>query len=92
MSALFLANAVTGPFWPPMHMPGAAPTLSDTLHIAWAAAWLLAMLVSMGLAAPVLGRRFRIYTLATLAVFVVFGTLTALDSPELAANGALSSD
>ena len=86
VGALFVADAVVGPFWPPMHMRGAQPTLTDTLHIVWSMAWLAMMLAAMGLAARALGRRFRLYTFATLAVFVVFGTLTGLDSPGLAAN------
>jgi hypothetical protein len=86
VGALLAANAVVGAFWPPMHMRGAEPTLTDTLHIAWAMAWLLVMLVVMTLGAASLGRRFRLYTLATLAVFVVFGTLTSIQGAALAAN------
>jgi hypothetical protein len=44
------------------------------------------MLTAMGLAAAALGRRFRVYTLATLATFVVFGVLTSLQAADLAAG------
>jgi hypothetical protein len=44
------------------------------------------MLTAMGLAAAVLGRRFRIYTLATVATFVAFGVLTSIEAPRLAAG------
>lgn len=84
--ALFVVNGVLGHFWPPMHLRGVEPTLTDTLHIAWSMAWLLVMLTVMGLAAAALGKRFRIYTLTTLAVFVVFGALTSAGGFDLAAN------
>lgn len=83
---LYMANGAVGAFWPPMHMRGTEPTLTDTLHIAWSMAWLVVMLTCMLLAALALGRRFRIYTVATLAVFVVFGTLTTVDGMDLAAG------
>ena len=86
VGGLLVANAVVGAFWPPMHLRGAEPTLTDALHIAWSAAWLVVMLLAMGLAAAALGRRFRLYTLATLAAFLVFGTLTAIDGPKVAAD------
>jgi hypothetical membrane protein len=83
---LFLADGLVGAFWPPMHLRGVEPTLTDTLHIVWSMAWLLTMLLAMGLAAAALGRRFRLYTFATLAVFLVFGFLTAMNAPRLAAD------
>ncbi|HET9949651.1 MAG TPA: DUF998 domain-containing protein [Longimicrobiales bacterium] len=83
---LLIANAVLGAFWPPMHLRGAERTLTDTLHIVWSFVWLVVMLLVMGLAASALARRFRVYTLATLAIFVVFGALTSLDGAKLAAD------
>jgi hypothetical protein len=84
--AAFIADGIIGPFWPPMHMRGAETSMTDTLHIAFTAVWLVLMLVAMGFAAAALGRRFRIYTVATVMTFLVFGTLTALDAPRLAAD------
>jgi hypothetical protein len=86
VGALYVAEALIGAFWPPMHLRGAEPTLTDTLHIWWTAGWLAVMLTAMGLAAGVLGRRFRMYTLATLAVFVGFGVLTSIEGARLAAD------
>jgi hypothetical protein len=86
VGALYVAEALIGAFWPPMHLRGAETTLTDTLHIVWTAGWLAVMLTAMGLAAAVLGRRFRIYTLATLATFVAFGALTSIEAPRLAAG------
>lgn len=44
-------------------------------------AWLVLALLVIGFGAAALGRKFRLYSIATLAVFVVFGTLTGLDGP-----------
>jgi uncharacterized protein DUF998 len=84
--ALVVFQGVFGLFWPPMHLRGGPLTLTDTLHIVWTAVTLLLMLVVMGFAAAALGKRFRLYTIATVAIWLVFGTLTSVDAPRLAAN------
>jgi hypothetical protein len=61
-------------------------TLTDTMHIAFAMAWLLLMLLAIGFAAAAFGRRFRLYSGATVAVFVVFGALTIPDGARIAAG------
>jgi len=81
-----MAQSVVSLFWPPMHLRGAVPTFTDALHILFAMAWLLLMLLSMAFAATALGKRFRLYTAVTLMVFVVFGLLTGIDGPRIAAN------
>jgi hypothetical protein len=71
-----------------MHLRGAIPevSLTDTLHIAWAAATLALMLLTIASGAAALGKRFRAYSAATVVIFLVFGTLTGLDGPRIAAN------
>lgn len=83
---LLAASAIYGWFWPPMHMRGQPTGLTDTLHIVWTAAWLVMTLAAMGFAASVLGRRFQYYTAATVAVMVLFGTLTGMQGANLAAG------
>ncbi|HEU0302462.1 MAG TPA: DUF998 domain-containing protein [Longimicrobium sp.] len=83
---LIIAAGAIGPFWPPMHLRGAEPGLTDTLHIVFAIVWNLLSVATIVLAAAALGRRFRLYSAATLAVFVVFGTLTGMDGPRIARN------
>src|SRR5690242_20431008 len=56
---VLVVQSVVGIFWPPMHLRGAPTTLTDTLHITFAMAWLLLMLLSMAFAAAALGTRFR---------------------------------
>ena len=83
---LLAASAIYGWFWPPMHMRGAPTGLTDTLHIAWTAIWLLLTLAAMAFAAAALGKRFTYYTLATIVVMLVFGALTGFQGARLAAN------
>jgi hypothetical protein len=84
--ALLIAQGIVGAYWPPMHLRGVEPSLTDTLHIGWAAAWLVTMLTIMAFAAFGMGRRFRLYTVATLTVFVAFGTLTWMEAGRLASG------
>ena len=81
-----VAQSLVNLLWPPMHLRGTVPTLTDTMHIAFAMAWLLLMLLAMGFGAAAFGRRFRLYSGATVAVFVVFGALTMPDGARIAAN------
>lgn len=84
--AMITVHGVLGIFWPPMHLRGTEATLTDTLHIVWSIATVLLMALAIGFAAAALGRRFRGYSIVTLAVFVVFGALTGIDGPRIAAN------
>ena len=84
--AMIVAHGLFGIIWPPMHLRGTEATLTDTLHIVWSIVTVLLMALAIGFAAAALGKRFRLYSIATLLVFVVFGTLTGLDGPRIAAN------
>jgi hypothetical protein len=85
-ACLIVAMGAMGPFWPPMHLRGTLFTLTDTMHIAFAAAQVLFTLVAIGFAATAFGRRFRVYSIATLVILVAFGALTGIDGPRIAAN------
>ena len=65
---------------------GGRGTPSDTLHVALGMVTVLFMLVAIGTGAAAFGRRFRFYSIATILVLLVFGALTALDQPRIAAN------
>jgi hypothetical protein len=84
--AVLIAQSLVNLLWPPMHLRGTEPTLTDTVHIAFACGWLLLMLLAIGFGAAALGRRFRLYSGATVAVFVLFGALTVPDGARIAAN------
>lgn len=86
VGSALVAYGLLGLFWPPMHLRGVESTLTDTMHIAFAIATLLLMLLAIGFGAASLGKSFRRYSIATIWVFAVFGTLTFLNAPRLAAN------
>jgi hypothetical protein len=74
----------------PMHlrevlaMGGA--TSSDTLHGTLTFVGILFMLLALASAAFALGKRFRLYSIATILLLVVGGVMTGLDIPRMEAN------
>jgi hypothetical protein len=86
VGGLMIVYGVIGLFWPPMHLRGARPTLTDTMHIVFSMATVLLMMLAIGFGAAALGKRFRLYSIATLVILVVFGALTGLESSGIPAN------
>lgn len=88
--ALFIASAVFGLAWPPMHqravLAAGGGTLTDTLHIAWTVVTGLFTLAAMGFAASALGKRFRLYTIASMVIVLAFGLLGGMDAPRIQAD------
>lgn len=87
---LIIAYCIINFYWPPMHrrevLAAGGGTLTDTLHLVWAAMTLLFMMLQMGLGAAASGTRFRYFTILTFMVFIVFGVLTFLEAPGMEAN------
>jgi hypothetical protein len=87
-----LAFGSLGLVWPfgPMHqrevLAAGGGTLTDTVHIVLGIASVLLMLIAIGFGAAAFGKRFRFYSIATMVILAVFGTLTGLDGPRVAAN------
>lgn len=69
-----------------MHQRGAETTLTDTMHIVLASADVLPILLAVGFGATAFGKRFRLYSVLTILVLIVFGALAGLDGPRIAAN------
>jgi hypothetical protein len=90
VAMVIILDAVFGSFWPPMHqrevIAAGGGTLTDTLHIVWTIVHLAFMLLMIGFGAAALGKSFRIYSAATIIVFLVFGILTSMESPGIEAN------
>lgn len=90
VAAVVLFDAVFGFFWPPMHqreiLAAGGGTLTDTLHLVWTFVHLVLMLLMIGFGASVLGKGFRIFSVAIVLVFIVFGILTSKESIGLEAN------
>jgi hypothetical protein len=78
--------------WPitPMHLretlASGGATISDTLHLVMAAVCVFFMMTAMGFGAWALRKRFRIYSIVTILILLVFGYLTGLDAPNVQAN------
>jgi len=92
VGALLVAYGSLGLLWPfaPMHqrevLAAGGGTLSDTLHLVLASATVLLMFAEMGFAARAFGKRFRLYSIASIVVLVAFGALTFWDAPRVQAN------
>ena len=92
VGGLVLAYASLGLLWPfaPMHrreiLAAGGGTLSDTMHLGLGAVTVFLMFLAIGFGATTFGRRFRLYSIASIVVLLAFGMLTFLDAPRLEAN------
>jgi hypothetical protein len=80
--------------WPfaPMHqreaLAAGGGTISDTLHLVLGGADTMLFVACIALGANASGRRFRYYSIATLAAVLLAGGATAIQSPSVASNEA----
>jgi len=70
----------------PMQARGTEQGLTGTLHLVEGAVAMLLVMAAMGLAATIFGGRFRIYTIATIALVVAFGAWSSMDVPRIEAG------
>lgn len=87
VGGLIIFYSIFNFYWPPMHMRGEEPTLTDTLHIVWATVTVILMWLIMGFSAAAFGIRFRIFTITSILLHIVFGILTSLEAPNIPTNG-----
>jgi Protein of unknown function (DUF998) len=89
---LLLAYALLGVAWPfaSMHrrevLAAGGATLADTGHLVLAAVTVALMLAAMVFGAAAFGLRFRLYSIATIAILLTFGALTSSDKSRVEAN------
>ena len=92
MGGLILAYASLGILWPfaAMHqrevLAAGGGTLSDTMHVVLGGVTVFLMFLAIGFGAAAFGRRFRLYSIASIVVLLAFGALTFLEAPRLQAN------
>jgi len=92
VGGLILAYASLGLLWPfaAMHqrevLAAGGGTLSDTMHVVLGALTVFLMFLAIGFAATAFGKRFRLYSIASIVVLLAFGGLTFLEAPRLEAN------
>jgi hypothetical protein len=67
-----------------MPMRGAEQGLNGALHLVAGMVAVLLLLAAMGFASATFGRRFRLYTIATVVVMLAFGAWTGVDGPRIA--------
>ena len=88
--ALLLIQAVFGFFWPPMHqravLAGGGGTLTDTLHIVWTIVTSVFFMGALGFGAAGFGKRFRLYSLATMVIVFACGAWTGTYAPGIQVN------
>jgi len=75
-----------GTLFAPMHLRGVEGTLTDTMHAIITGVGVLFYLFAIGFGATAFGKRFRLYSIGTILILCVFGALSGLDGPRLAAN------
>ena len=87
VALIIIFDAILGFFWPPMHLreviAAGGETITDTLHIVWTIIHLVFVLLMIIISSSALGKGFRIYSIATILVFIVFGILTSKESPGI---------
>ena len=89
---LLLLYSALGLLWPfaPMHLREALAAgegnISDTMHIVLASVTQIFFLLSLGIAAFVFGKQFRIYSIITFVMLLFFGVLTFIDAPGISTN------
>jgi Protein of unknown function (DUF998) len=92
VGGLILAYASLGLLWPfaAMHqrevLAAGGATWSDTAHVVLGGVTVFLMFLAIGFGAAAFGKRFRLYSIATIVVLLVFGGLTFLEAPRLQAN------
>jgi hypothetical protein len=92
VGGLIIVYASLGFLWPfaAMHqrevLAAGGGTLSDTMHVVLGGATVLLMFLAIGFGAAAFGKRFRVYSIATIVVLLAFGGLTFLEAPRLQAN------
>lgn len=90
VAVLIIAKEVLGviaTLFAPMHLRGTETTISDTWHIILTAIGvLLCMFPAIIFGAKAFGKGFFIFSIVTILVFLLFGTLAGMDASKIAEN------
>ena len=92
VGGLIITYGALGIGWPfvPMHLretlAAGGGTWTDTAHIAFGIVTVLLMLVAMAIRIMVLGRNFRVYSIVSMLLLLLFGILTTREAPGISEN------
>ena len=90
VAVLIIAKEILGviaTLFAPMHMRGIEGSLTDTMHaVLTGIGVLLCMLPAIGFGAMTFGKGFRIYSIITLLIFLIFGILAGMNGSKIAEN------
>ena len=70
----------------PMHLRGAEKSVSDIMHATLTGVIVLFILLYIGFGTTLHGKWFRLYSIWTILILILFGTLAGLDGPRVAAQ------
>ena len=73
-------------FFFPMNLREAEKTLSDTLHVIFYTVIPIIILFIIGSGSAADGKWFRIYSIVTILILILFGILTGMEAPKIAAG------
>ena len=85
-AAFGFAGGVLFPMKPREALAAGEGTLRNTMHIPATAVMSLFIVLAMGFGATLLGKRFRYYSYATIAILLVLGALAGLQGGQMEAN------
>jgi len=84
--AAYAVLGAVGVLFFPMHPVGAEATLTDTVHQIIAAVTVLFILLMLGFGATAFEKRFRLYSIGTILVYLVLGILPFLGVAQVEAG------
>src|ERR687898_1131954 len=85
-AAFGMAGGAVFPMKPREALAAGEGNLRNTMHIPAPMVMSLFILLAMGFGATLLGKRFRYYSYATIAILIVFGVLTSLQAGKMVAD------
>jgi hypothetical protein len=70
----------------PMHLRGSIGSATDTMHLVMAGVTVPLMMLFIGFGSGAKGKCFRIYSILTILAMLIFGALTGMQAPKVAAQ------
>ena len=85
MIVIYGLIGLSAPFFP-MQPPGTGASFTGTMHLIGTALTVLLMFLAIAFGAAALGKQFRVYSIVTVVLLLVFGALGATQAPRVDAG------